>query len=918
MNIRNTTAAALTMAAFALPVASLASVFGGDDVAVALDSTTYVKVLEDAGPMAGRWLFKGITAWNGTEQTPFACVSNRPYASATMTAADAARGDMPTGNYVHQVSMFNQWDGLRTRSYRVQIAQPVGGNDIYARILAVTVSQPGVNLMDLPDIREIRTDSSKIEYYCSTSENKEDIANFPVTALRLVRQTGYVESEGDAFISLGHCAGPNTRIELDFELTDVTVGNVPFGSYGDSSTGNPQFELFISYSSVSDTRPRYSWRFSGANFVLQTMNCDLADCDRHVISFDATTRTYTSGSYAYTFNNPMLNKKSACPLSVFGRSVNSAATKPEHFGGATKMEVYGVNIYESGMLAKCFVPCVRGGIPGLIDTCNNAFVTGVDVSKVKHGGDIATIKDDPYVATSVNDVYGGTVVGERIYLNTGYYVKKNARVELDMAPLTPPWTTANPYGNHLFMHAQGPNSQYMYIINLKQTSASPLYWKVGTKEDTAGDIQFSYATDIRRTFTFSSNTFQVVTAGYTNLTRTATAAQSIQNDLSTYPLHLASYSATDGSTTAAGLHAPMKIYGLKIFEDNVLVKDFKPFITNGVPGLIDALNPSDRRFFTTYGGGSKGTNLVAEVGGNLDSLTSVREREAYLEFPETGSGIDTGYSVGCDSCIEADFSLWKAGGVRQELIDQTGGTDSSYVSFTSAISGKYSIWFKFADETGTSAVIDTANGRKQYIADRHAGTLTIKEGDTVLKTLTMAGSNTRAGGGANTLKLGRLNAAMRLYGFKIYEYVNDVKTPVRDFVPCVTNGVAGLYDLCESKFYPLSGGKVSGKPAANAGEFVTVPQPAKLTRTGTGSTVTLTCFAPSAQSYEWYEDGVLMPGETSDALTLNWDRAKAKADSHIHTYSVKPVYEVFNETVRGKTVSAAVEYKPLGTTIIIR
>ena len=159
---------------------------------------------------------------------------------------------------------------------------------------------------------------------------------------------------------------------------------------------------------------------------------------------------------------------------------------------------------------------------------------------------------------------------------------------------------------------------------------------------------------------------------------------------------------------------------------------------------------------------------------------------------------------------------------------------------------------------------------------------------------------------------------MRLYSFKIYEYVNDVKTPVRDFVPCVTNGVAGLYDLCESKFYPLSGGKVSGKPAANEGEFITVPQPAKLTRTGAGSTVTLTCFAPSAQSYEWYENGVLIPGETSGVLTLNWERAKAKADNHIHTYSVKPVYEVFNETVRGKAVSAAVEYKPLGTTIIIR
>ena len=896
-------AAAIAAAAAASAVASTAEWTG--EGANALNSASYVKVMENSGPLAGTWSLVGITAWNGAEQVAFTCVSNRPYAAAN---AASAQGAMPAGNYVHQLSVFNQWDGSRTHSYRVQLAQPVGGNDIYARVTAVTVSQEGVNLVDYPDIRDFKDDATKI---AASYTDNANLANFPVTKLKFKKQTGYLESEGDAFISLGHCAGPNTRIELDFELTEVTVGKIPFGSYGDSSTGNPQFELFISYSSSSDTRPRYSWRFSGANFVRQTMNCDLADSDRHVISFDATTRTYTSGSYTYTFDNPMLNQKSACPLSVFGRSVSSVATKPDHFGGATKMKVYGVNIYESGMLVKCFVPCVRGGIPGLIDTCNNAFVTGVDVSKVKHGGDIATVKDDPYVATSVNDVYGGTVVGKRIYLNTGYYVKKNARVELDMAPLTPPWTTANPYGNHLFMHAQGPNSQYMYIINLKQTSASPLYWKVGTKEDTAGDIQFSYATDIRRTFTFSSNTFQVVTAGYTNLTRTATAAQSIQNDLTTYPLHLASYS------NGSGAYGPMKIYGLKIFEDNVLVKDFKPFVTNGVPGLIDALNPSDMRFFTTYGGGSKGTNLVAEVGGNLDSLTSVREREAYLEFPETGSGIDTGYSVGRDSCIEADLSLWKAGIGSQELINQDAGSDSCYVAFTSA-GGTKQIWFKYADTSGnTAATIYTVNDRTQFFADRHTGNLTIKRGDAELynKAMDTNYACTRTGG-SQTLKIGRSNAAMRLYGFKIYEYVNDLKTPVRDFVPCVTNGVAGLYDLCGTGFYPLTGGKVSGKTAAGVDAFVTVPQPARLTRNGAGSTATLTCFAPSAQSYEWYEDGVLMPGETSNALTLNWERTKA--DNYIHTYSVKPVYEVFNETVRGEAVSAAVEYIRSGTTILVR
>ena len=744
-------------------------------------------------------------------------------------------------------------------------------------------------------------------------------------------EDGYIESEGNAFISLGHCAGPNTKIEVDLQMTELTFGTMPFGSYGDALEADeykhPMFELYISHS--GDEIPKFSWECSSSEGKRQAMNCDKADLERHVISFDGMTRTYTSTNvtsggraYTYTFSKSLLNRTCTNPMSVFGRGSSTVATQTSHFGGASKMKVYGVRIWESGVLVKTFVPCLRDGVPGFkvivgadVDHPQKVlFVTGIDVAKVKCGGDILIDKDDAYVSTRVNDVYGGTVPGKRIYLDTGYYVKKNARVELDFAPLTPPWTVENPYGNHLFMHAQGPNSQLMYIINLQQTSASPLYWKIGTYETTAADIQFSTATDIRRTYTFNSNSMHIVTAGYTNLVRTTTAAKSITQDLTSYTLNLASYSY------GSGPYAPMKIYGLKIFEDDALVKDFRPFVTNGVPGLIDALNPADQRFFTTYGGGAAGTNLVAEVGGNLDSHTGASERESYLEFPETGSGIDTGYSVGCNSCIEADFSLWKAGGVTQELINQEAGSDSCYVAFTSA-GGSKAIWFKYADTSGgTKSTVSTTNDRKQFFADRHTGNLTIKRGDAVLYNQAMDATYacTRTAG-SQTLKIGRTNAAMRLYSFKIYEYINDVKTLQRDYVPCVTNGVAGLYDLCTDTFKPLAGGKVSGKGyRGQVDEFVTEPQPATLTKSGTGNTATLTCLAVGAQSYEWYEDGVLMPGETSDSLTLNWERAKARVNNHTHTYSVKPVYTVFNEKVVGEAVAARVEYTPLGTIIRIK
>ena len=166
-----------------------------------------------------------------------------------------------------------------------------------------------------------------------------------------------------------------------------------------------------------------------------------------------------------------------------------------------------------------------------------------------------------------------------------------------------------------------------------------------------------------------------------------------------------------------------------------------------------------------------------------------------------------------------------------------------------------------------------------------------------------------------TMRIGPERACMRLYNFRIFES----GAVVRDYVPCLTNGVAGLYELHTKVFYPLTGGKVRGMgPKSLEGDFVTVPQSARLFREAGENTVTLTCFAPSAQSYEWYEDGVRMPGEVSHSLTLTWDRAKAKPSNHVHAYSVKPVYSVFNEKVLGGSAVAEVDYMPFGLAIKVK
>ena len=83
-------AAAIATATVAPAVASTAEWTG--EGANALNSASYVKVMENSGPLAGTWTLTGITAWNGAAQVAFSCVSNRPYAAAN---AASAQGAMP-------------------------------------------------------------------------------------------------------------------------------------------------------------------------------------------------------------------------------------------------------------------------------------------------------------------------------------------------------------------------------------------------------------------------------------------------------------------------------------------------------------------------------------------------------------------------------------------------------------------------------------------------------------------------------------------------------------------------------------------------------------------------------------------------------------------------------------------------------
>ena len=126
-------------------------------------------------------------------------------------------------------------------------------------------------------------------------------------------------------------------------------------------------------------------------------------------------------------------------------------------------------------------------------------------------------------------------------------------------------------------------------------------------------------------------------------------------------------------------------------------------------------------------------------------------------------------------------------------------------------------------------------------------------------------------------------------------------------------GQAGLYELCQGRFFALTGGKVYGKGYRNQSRtFEVSPQKAKITK-GMGS-YELSCIAPGASSFEWYEDGKLIEDATTDSYTVEWTHKTP----HTRTYKVVPIYSVFNEKVRGEAAEAHVELTPVGIVIKIQ
>ena len=266
-----------------------------------------------------------------------------------------------------------------------------------------------------------------------------------------------------------------------------------------------------------------------------------------------------------------------------------------------------------------------------------------------------------------------------------------------------------------------------------------------------------------------------------------------------------------GSATG---HSKTRCYGLKIWQgpkdggDMVLVRDFQPCMKNGKAGLYDAV--SSNIFYS-----ASGKDLVCDENSEVpDEYIDYVESTGSDAFSEgqLHSYIDTGIIGRSGTKMRGEFAILKD--EDGALVGSRKGDNRFYML--------HSYWSKltcgYGGHKSNSKALELG---KRYWAETefNVGSQTEKIwSDGVTNTLYSGTDNTSIDTGypmylfaCNVNGQPRLDgnvsmaAKARCYGLKIWQ--NGVL--VRDFRPCLKNGVAGLYDDVSGRIFYSSGTPLS-------------------------------------------------------------------------------------------------------------
>ena len=697
----------------------------------------------------------------------------------------------------------------------------------------------------------------------------------------------YLATDGESlYVDTYWTVTPQTRFELDYALIDdyASMDSVYlFGGSGQSPSwfsaffrgGNDDVSAGVGFANGLDANNNANWRTGHLGEL--ALKKDI----RHTAVID------NANGWVGTLLAGVTNSYSTATSAASFQSGTIKIASHVNVQNFSAIKIYGYRIFEGGVKVHDYTPMRKGGQLGFKDSVTGAFFADMHTVQLTAGGNMPEEPDDGYVATPVDN---GTY-----YIDTEYKASANTCIMLDCAPLgtwvdgMSAWYLFHGWGSQPFAGYFNKNGYGVRISSGWDQGVVPLA---------------SLPANVRRTFVLDNFNHKALTliGGVTNGIKTLSAsAESLPAN--THTIKIAAY------YTGNDNYVPMKVYGCKMLESGVLVRDFMPCVKDGVAGLKDAITglfvsyPSDKARITSNG---------LSAGGSIKV-----DADPYIEGSgPNGPYIVTDYKPCGTTRAEIDF--------EQAVLDTSvshypfsihGGGDVFLFGVYAFTNGRYG--YNCRDDSANWTHGDTTSpaqtrSRITLVLDAKNGQYIAAEEGRTNATYTISGSRSKRSTHYLPIFASHDYAAanrmpMKLYSFKLYE--DDVL--VRDYVPAVKDGVAGLQDQ-------LPGGKFLA-PATGSftyGGVFPVEVSQSTGKISHGHTATLSASAPGATSYRWLKNGEPIDGVTSGTLTVNWRRPK---NTQPDAYQAVAVYSIDGLTAESAASSVlTIENVPASMVISVK
>lgn len=712
----------------------------------------------------------------------------------------------------------------------------------------------------------------------------------------------YLQSDCTQYIDTGYIGTTNMRVEVVFEPVVTNGTRYLFGSASNISGNSPmKYGVYVQNGGISFS----SGTGAGVNWSSGWFSVGKVSRSHYKAVYDYPKRTAELWSgdvriYNHTSLASPGFETNTCTVTIFCNHLGPTSCG-DWFGG----KLYSFRLYDKGTLIRDMVPYGRGAVTGLLDRCSGKVYTNA-----RSGHPFVLGTDDGYVRSDRAKTSGQ-------FVNTGYYVNPQTKIELDFAlmDVTTTWQS-------IFGALKGSELPCTLAID----GSKKFTWTLNDGDDYTWNSTGIAADGARRTFTLDIPNASVTLANAEGTEYTATI-DSVPTATADIPLRIFGNVSTNATGAEAHTGASsVRVYGMKIWNGDTLVRNYEPRLVDNVEGLYDSVNGTfstpDLSGSTTVG------KYRLTCGGNIVSTSAngvgtAANADAYLHGTG-GQGIETDYYPSRKSRLEIDFS-----------INAFNGTDYFFGAVATTLNNTNNVGLYYQKNNNNSARnlnfrhwnssnnnttwpnigSNMTAARYQVVMDLPNAKGYIYKDGAQLKSINLG---LPSGEFRNTVPLrilstqsdGQNCAHGRIYSFSIYE--DDVL--VHRYTPCVQNDIAGVWDSVDKRFFGNyktadgSGFTFHGAGVDGGGMvFTEQPQGCRISH---GHTATLTVFAPGAAGYQWLKNGEVVEGAVGRTLEVPYGKGGTT-----DTYQCVSHYALFGY---GVSDVAQIENLPSGTVLMVR